>query len=337
MNGPNVRAGNVAAFLEVLQSLGLDAARLMENAGLTGDAWDNPERPLSLYVLDRLMTETERASRCDHIGLLVGMRPADLGLPSYLLFNAPTLKAGVIDAIALMHLIHDGGGFALEVRQGVATIRYVNVAPLLKSAHHIADCAVAQMFGALKRYCGPKFVVDELRLPRRTPTDASVYRAHFGTAKLTFNADEAAIDFPAERLNETSPDANAPLYRFLKKLTSENPRMQVPLMARVRRMVGLMTFEGPVRRGQVAEALGMTQQQLARRLRNEGANLQQLIADVRDETALQLLDHTDLGIARIALALSYSDASAFVRAFSKRNGVSPSTYRKAKSAALQPG
>ena len=184
----------------------------------------------------------------------------------------------------------------------------------------------------VKRYCGAKLQAEEIRFPRRPPAELTLYRAHFGAAKLVFNADEAAIDFPAARLKEANPDANADLYRFLKKLAAENPKSQEPLIARVRRTIGVMTFEGPVRRDRVAAALGFTPQQLARRLRSEGYNLQQLIGDIRDETALQLLDHTDLGVARIALALSYSDTSAFVRAFSKRNGVSPSAYRKARIA-----
>lgn len=332
LSGPSVRAGNVGAFLEVLKSLGLDPAALMQKAGLDGDCWDDPERALSLYALDRILVEAEKAAGCDHIGLLLGMRPADLGLPSYLLFNAPDLRTGVLDGVALMHLIHEGGSFALESDGAVASVKYANVAPLLKGAHHVTDCSLAQMFGALKRYCGAKLQAEEIRFPRRPPAELTLYRAHFGAAKLVFNADEAAIDFPAARLKEANPDANADLYRFLKKLAAENPKSQEPLIARVRRTIGVMTFEGPVRRDRVAAALGFTPQQLARRLRSEGYNLQQLIGDIRDETALQLLDHTDLGVARIALALSYSDTSAFVRAFSKRNGVSPSAYRKARIA-----
>lgn len=335
--GPSVRAANVEAFAQVLQSLGLDPAAVMAKAGLSEDAWDDPERSLSLYALDRIFVEAESATGCDHIGLLVGMRPADLGLPSYLLFNAPDLRSGLLDAVALIHLIHDGGTFALESGEGVASVKYANVAPLLKGAQHVTDCALAQMFGALKRYCGVKFQPEEIRLPRRPPADLAMYRTHFGAAKLVFNADEAAVDFPAARLAESNPDANPALYRFLKKLVADNPKAQEPLLARVRRTIGIMTFDGPVRRQKIATALGFTPQQLARRLRSEGASLQQLIAEVRDETALQLLNHTDLAIARIALALSYSDTSAFVRAFSKRNGLSPSAYRRSRAVAAAAG
>mgnify|MGYP000992955900 CR=1 FL=1 len=112
---PRVRAANALALLSVIQGLGADVPRLLDHAGLPQDAWEHPERPLSLYAIDRLLTQAEAATQCDHIGLLVGTRPADLGLPFYMFFNAPDLRTGLENVIlrapdALIAMMSEAGG-----------------------------------------------------------------------------------------------------------------------------------------------------------------------------------------------------------------------------------
>lgn len=324
---PRVRAANALALLSVIQGLGADVPRLLDQAGLPQDAWEHPERPLSLYAIDRLLTQAEAATQCDHIGLLVGTRPADLGLPFYMFFNAPDLRTGLENVIALVHLMHEGGSFSLREDAGHATLRYANVAPTLGSARHVTDCVLAQFHAAIVRYCGPRFAAEEIRFPRRAPADLAPYRRHFGRARLVFNEDEAAIEFPASVLAHASAEANAPLYRFLKSRFAKGPDDE-PVIARLRRIIGVMVLEGAVDSDRVAVALGLSPRQLRQKLQAEGALLQSLIAEARHETALELLTNTDLALSRIAMAVGYSDVSALSRSFARREGLAPSAFRQ---------
>jgi AraC-like DNA-binding protein len=52
---------------------------------------------------------------------------------------------------------------------------------------------------------------------------------------------------------------------------------------------------------------------------------------VRRDEAIQRLEKTDQSIAEIAVALGYSEPSAFFRSFIKWTKLAPSAYRKRES------
>lgn len=77
----------------------------------------------------------------------------------------------------------------------------------------------------------------------------------------------------------------------------------------------------------VADSLMMSKRTLQRAIAEEGLNYFQLLSDVRLRKAMDWLDRSDKPVTDIALALGYTDASNFARAFRRRTGISPSVYR----------
>lgn len=325
--GPSVRVGNIDSLLQVLGRLGIDAPALLAASGLSEDFLKHTESRLSLYTVDRLFTEAEKASGCDHVGLLVGMEVSDLGMPWFLMANAPDMRTGIRDISETIRLIHEGGSIALHEVADVATVRYSNVAPMLKGAHHISDCALAQMHQALTRYTNGAFKAERILLPRRPPADVAAFRAHYG-APVDFNADAADIQFSRRLLDYSSENANPALYRFLKsRVPILEPKES--LQTQVRRAISFLLLEGNASADKVAQALGMNKRTLQRLLgRQEGASLQKLTSEVRLQGAKELLSHTDLSNGQIAMALGYSDASAFSRHFARSEGLPPGEFRK---------
>ncbi|MFO1117289.1 MAG: AraC family transcriptional regulator ligand-binding domain-containing protein [Beijerinckiaceae bacterium] len=326
MDTPDVRVGNIAAIGPVLQSLNINVSELLEKAGLAEEVFCDSETRVSLHALDQIASEAEILSGCDHIGLLVGAHPADLGLPSYLLFNAPDLRTGLRDFFGLIHFMHEGGAFELVETKELATIRYSSVAPALRGARHVNDCVIAQMHSCILRYCGPHYHLKEVRLPREHPADLKPYRKHFTGAKLTFDADEAALDFSPEALEFVKKDADSSLYKFLKNI-AQLPRHKASLPLRVKRHVSFAVANRSVKAEKVAEALGITTGELAKELRRSGKSLRSVISDIRHQHAKELLLNTGLSVTRIAIVLGYSDHGAFSRAFLKLEGVPPGEYR----------
>jgi AraC-like DNA-binding protein len=77
-----------------------------------------------------------------------------------------------------------------------------------------------------------------------------------------------------------------------------------------------------------AELCGYSKSALTRRLVKFDTTIIDVLTDLRMEAAESKLAQTTISIRNIALSLAYSDATAFSRAFRKRTGASPSTYRK---------
>jgi len=81
----------------------------------------------------------------------------------------------------------------------------------------------------------------------------------------------------------------------------------------------------------VAENFQLSGQTLARRLRKEGHQFQELKDKVRKNKAVNLLLRSDLSISEISQELGFSEDSVFYRNFKKWTGVTPNAYRHNRS------
>ena len=77
----------------------------------------------------------------------------------------------------------------------------------------------------------------------------------------------------------------------------------------------------------ISEIIGIKPRTLQRRLAQEGITYSSLIDEIRFNTAIPLLNDTDLKLIDIAFDLGYSDPAHFTRAFHRWMGISPSSYR----------
>lgn len=77
----------------------------------------------------------------------------------------------------------------------------------------------------------------------------------------------------------------------------------------------------------IAEELGMSSQNLRRKLRAESVSYQVIKDTIRRDLAIDKLVRTDSAILDIAEQLGFAEASSFTRAFKQWTGVSPAEYR----------
>ena len=78
---------------------------------------------------------------------------------------------------------------------------------------------------------------------------------------------------------------------------------------------------------EVASEMHMSSRTLKRKLQQLGTSYQKLLDDLRKGLAVEYLTQSGRSVDDIALALGYSDASNFARAFRRWTGKSPSDYR----------
>lgn len=328
VEAPTVRIGNVGAIPSVFARLGVDLNSGLRCARLSADSFDDPERIVPYRTLDELIAYGARESGCDHIGLLIGKATPDLGLASFLLANAPTVRDGLRDLVAGLDRADAGGVTSLVEAEGLATLAHGLLVPGLKASEHIYDCAIAIGYALLSRLLGSDFEPSEIRLPRRTPADLGPYRTHFSKGRLRFNCKDAAIAFPVACLDQHVPNADFALYRFLKKLLAQHgPRMDPSMVFQVRRVLPGLIRREPVNQEAIARMFGMHPRTMSRRLAEEHMTLQELVEEARFEVARQLLRESSLGLTEIAADLHYSDASAFARAFRRKFGIPPGAWR----------
>ena len=84
--------------------------------------------------------------------------------------------------------------------------------------------------------------------------------------------------------------------------------------------------EGTLSMDNTARDLGMSRQTLYRRLRDEGVTFAEVHDDLRRRMAMDYLSARKVSVGETAYLLGFSEASAFVRAFRRWTGVSPTAW-----------
>lgn len=322
-----LRIGNIGAFPSVLQLLGVDLEPTLRSVGLSSSIFNNPETLIPYAAAGELFRHVARRSGCEHVGLLVGMAQPDMGLPGFLMQHAPTARVGLETFVASHNRVDTGAVVGLKEDADIATLSY-SVTAMSVSVDQICDAAVAIGFGILKRVI-QNFEPIEIRLPRRAPSNLAPYRTFFSKGQLKFNAHEAAIDFPSATLDAPVRNADPVLYRFLQNLLAQNPAgPELSMAEQIRRILPNLIRHKQVNSATIAQMFGVHPRTIARRLAEEDVTLHELIQEARFEITQQLLSATNLSLTEIAAGLHYSDASAFTRAFRRKFGRSPSSWRK---------
>jgi AraC-like DNA-binding protein len=84
--------------------------------------------------------------------------------------------------------------------------------------------------------------------------------------------------------------------------------------------------EGTLSMDRIARDLGMSRQTLYRRLKDEGVTFAQVHDELRRRMAMDYLSARKVSVGETAYLLGFSEASAFVRAFRRWTGASPTAW-----------
>lgn len=115
----------------------------------------------------------------------------------------------------------------------------------------------------------------------------------------------------------------------IDQLQQEVPDQDNEFLEKVIEKINLNIQETDFNSDELAQALGISQRQLYRKLKGiTGNTVHEFITKVKMNQAEELLRNSDLSISQIAYKLGFSEPSNFSRTFSKHFGCSPSQYLK---------
>jgi AraC-like DNA-binding protein len=330
----SVRVGPLSGIVPVTRELGVNPDEIFEHFGFTPTQFDDPDFEIPYVTAGRLLARCAKATRCPQFGLLVGIRarPSTLGIPGFLLLNAPDVGTALGTLVQNLDL-HDRGGVPLLDMQGKSTrLGYAICQLHVEASDLIYDLAIAVGCNIMRCLCGGGWNPTEVCLSRNSPPDLKPYR-RFYRAPVRFNMDRNTLQFPNRWLNHKIPGADALLHRHLAREADElHSLRQVNIVSNTRRLLRTSMMNGHCTVNEIAKQLCMHERTLHRRLREEGTSYQLELDAVRCETARQLLAGSTMPIARIAATLNYSSVSAFNRAFKRWTGSTPARWRNGNTA-----
>jgi len=320
----------------VLRELGVDPDPIFASAGLTSTQFEDPDTELLYSPGSLLLARCVEAAKCEHFGLLVGMR-ADaycLGLPGFLLSNAPDVGTALHELVEYLDLHDQGGVPTLQFRGDITMLGYAIHQSDVAAAEYIYDISIAQVCNILRGLCGERWKPIEVLLSRKQPRNLTPYRK-FYRAPLHFNAAQNAIAFPSSWLDHKPSCANALLHRYLLREANELHNLRTAgLVDKVRGLMRKSLLSQEFTANHIARHLCLHERTMNRRLREEGTSFRRELEGIRYELARQLLTDSKMSISKIASTLKYANTNGFNRAFKRWAGMTPGQWR-ARNTVLQ--
>lgn len=321
------RVGAFAQLPSLVRQLGADPAELLALAGLPADSLDGPDRTIPYVALGRLLESIAGRTGCPHAGLLAGRmwRLEDLGVVGEMVRHSPTVGEALRTLVVYQHLNSEGGLAYLLEPGGVVEFGYAIYHPRVEGAGLIYDAVLAGGFNFLRELAGPGFAVSQVALPHTLPPDTAPYRSHFRSVPR-FGAEMGAMRFPATWMSR--PVEGADPARLAEARGRADAAGRGALLQQLSRAVRRLMLSGHVSGESAAQMLDLHRRTLNRRLKAEGRTFQEVLDEVRAETACQLLEGTNASLDDIASTLGYAGVSPFMRAFRRWTGVTPGQWRR---------
>ncbi len=320
------------------------AIRIFADAGLPSRALDEPDFPISLDQeliicsgIERLLAgersparaffEVRRSMGIEYLGVLgMAMRHAATALEALkICLTYPQLTWGHSRMVVSRQANASLYTFSMErpqlrdaspedIDRLVEYCLALDVVTSLRNIEDIMDSGEAPLYITLP-FAEPwdwAEIVDDLPCP------------------VQFSAAEACLSYPVSLDDVALPRANPLVYRSYVSIAEKLSLMlaeEISLTERVTRW--LWAYTPPLRRGEIARQLAMSERSLTRQLQRENTSYATLLAHVQKERAQNFLRNPTLSVTEISERLGYAEPAAFTRAFTNWTGSSPLKWRKA--------
>jgi AraC-like DNA-binding protein len=325
-----VSIGWVNTVIAAAERLSLSADRLLEAAEIPASA-----RQLERWPIDditRLWHAAERCTGDPGFGLKVGLEftPMSISGVGFALQSAATLREAVTMVQRFQRLISDGGRFQVLAGDSATWLVYHPRQGRLAFSPHQIESVLAAVVGFASWVSGTRMQPERVQFSQRRIGPLQGYQAAFH-CPVEFEQAFSGVLMANQVLDRPLPQADPQLAQVHKRYTRARLAaltMNSASAPELRRW--LATRLGPVvpRRSEAAEALGISERTLARRLREQSQTFDQLLDEVRRDRALQAVANTTASLPEIAESLGFAEASTFYRAFKRWTGSPPVRWRK---------
>ena len=334
---PAARASILHMLPAHLEAAGVGADRVLRAAALTREDVAGSTVVARAQVCAAL-DAAARALDAPALGLALGAaaEPERLGPSGIALHSGPTVAHAIAAHAARLPALQTHAGITLSVEQGRAVWRHHLGRGSGEDPRVLYEGASAFIFAMLRRLIGRSWAPDEIVFPHPCRGDRGTYSSYFD-APVRFAGGEAAmIVFDAALLSLPVPVRPMPPagpYGQAVAAPDIPPREGAALRDALADMIEA-ALPDAVPGGRVclpwaARTLGLAPRTLQRRLDACGVSFGDILADVRRSVARERLLEGGTAVTELAMALGYSDAAHFIRAFRRWEGLTPTQWRAA--------
>ncbi|MBY0279272.1 AraC family transcriptional regulator [Candidatus Binatia bacterium] len=327
---PLIRAASSASMVRFLASIGAPVARAWERAGLPPAALGEPEHVVPLRSLGRFVDDCAHTQGIDELGLRSGEQTSVemLGTFGAAVRRASTLGDALRTSTTAVASYSSVETFWVSLHGDRARFCQRFSDPSVTSRH--IDLFSVGVIINLLRLTGDDWTPSRIELqsagPRTLREPGLVADAEIVTGSLV-----TGVEFPRALLHRRLVPPPATVMAPSPTGLTEWQRTAPPrdFLRSFEVLLGSLLQTDRADVHTAADTTGLTVRSLQRRLAACGWTYSDLLDDLRRRTALRMLEDPSTKIIDVAVALGYSDAAHFTRAFHRWCGMSPIAYRRA--------
>jgi AraC-like DNA-binding protein len=322
------RVGPLAQLPAVLAEHGVRLEAILDGLPVRGEDL-KPELFLPISVISAILDRVAAHEGLAAIGLILlrAQNHAVLGPLGQLMASCETLGSALGTYASVQMANSTAAAVYLHPVGDDYALGFGVYSPELPTSH-IYDAAAATACNVVHDLTGGAVRPQEVLLSRPVPPDPDVYTRYF-RCPVRFNEGQTCLILRARDMAFRLPSANARLREGLLASLQRQMAQQPPGFApRVKHALRPLLLAGRASHRDVAAHLNMHPRTMGRRLELESVTFEQLKDEVRLAVSRELLARTDIAVSDVAAALGYATPSAFVRAFRRWTGRSPSAWRK---------
>jgi AraC-like DNA-binding protein len=323
----------LGAIFDMLVSQSVTTDAVLSGTDIPLHDVHSPQARISLTQLMTVCQNALRLSSDHHLPYRVGasIHISTYGMYGYALLCCPDFRKAMEFAMRYHALAAPLA--TIDFREDKASARWT-IEPNLHAMadptlyRFVAEMQIVIHISLMRDIMGPTFVPTEIRLAYPKGSDFDLPADHIG-CPVRFGQPVNQIVFKSQWLDRRADLGNKTTYPAIVALCDDllgDLRLRIGVAGNIRAVL-LREIANPPTFEAIAKQLGVNDRSLRRQLRQQGFSFRGLRDELRTQIALKYLRHTTLANEDIALALGFSDAASFRRAFHRWTNKAPSDIR----------
>lgn len=326
---PTVPSPFVADLFRYLDLGKRERQALQRRAGIKPASLDDPAFRFTPQHFGRALRKVVASTGDETFGLFA--RPVPVGAYGRLLrllVHCPDLGTALKEAAGFYQLFNDKPPWQIAAAPKAVELRLTPRNAAQGGSLLYTHVALLTLWHTANWLTATVLPLRDVTLPEGFRAFAPESRFLFGRAPRYGSA--ASLLLPAGALNAAivRPAEETGIFLRHALFGLIGPGPQGSLESRLRALLAASRPFANMNEAAAAQVLGLSRQTLAKRLAALDTSFLGIRDEMRRDRACAMLTRSDLGFAEIAEALSYSEPSAFQRAFKQWTGMPPGEYRK---------
>jgi AraC-like DNA-binding protein len=324
----------LAAVFDALVGRGISAGEILRGVNLPPEEVHSSKTRISKGQLMATYKNAVRLSTDPHLPYHIGrnIHVSTYGMYGYAILCCPDFRR-VMDfaisyhALAAPLVAIDFREEGMHAAWSIEPIQHTNADRQLY--RFITELQIGVHISLMRDVMGADFVPEEICLAYSQADDFSLKEEIVGCS-IRFAQPSNRLVFKSEWLDRTASLGNRTTYAAIVELCDQllgDLKLRTGTVGKIRAIL-LRDIANPPSFDATAKLLDVNARSLRRQLQQQGISFRELLDELRTQLALKYLRNTHLPVEDIALALGFSDAASFRRAFNRWTGKAPSRVRE---------